>query len=549
MPTLFIYLLQASGTMTVFYLGYISCFRRETFYSYNRILLLSAFIFSAVLPLLPLPALHWAQKAPEAGAPVTAYFVDNANAPTQVATAAPVHHWWEPITQHVTTILLAMYIAVAVTLLIIHLLQLWKIKRLVNAGNVYVHNNIRYVQLSGITAPFSFLRTIFFDPNAHEHTELRHILQHEEAHVQQYHSIDMLLSSCYCCLYWINPFAWRCKKALQLNLEFLADEAVIKTTDAPDEYQYSLLKIGLSGNRMAMVNHFSKSFIKNRILMMNKTQSPTRRTWRYLLLLPVLTLTAGLLSATQPDVTDTSGNKYLAEDNGRLYGIVTPSTSDKDFEEMKNILAKRYKTLKLPLLKRHVDGSIDRIIFQIIDSSSSSTSMLFTDEPMKTFFFYSGKQEGGVSIYPFETLPQSLINLAIAESHGNIKGVTTDSTYAERYPGGKDALARKLSQTIRYPRVCQENDIAGNVTVQYKIRADGVISDIEILEAPHKALGDEVKRAIGELAAFRADPSGKTVTVTMHAAYMLEKPNGERIQGPDSEKANRDIVIVGYARK
>lgn len=282
--------------------------------------------------------------------------------------------------------------------------------------------------------------------------------------------------------------------------------------------------------------------------MMNKTQSPPRRTWRYLLLLPVLTLTAGLLSATRPASTDTTGNKYLAEENGILYGVITPSTSDKDFEEIKNALAERNKTLTLPLLQRNANGDIDHIIFKINDSAATM-SMHLVDEPMATFFFYSGKKESGIGPVAFEKLPQSLINLAIKESNSDIKGLTTDSTYAERYPGGRDALARRLSQTIRYPRVCQENNIAGNVTIQYKIRPDGAISDIEVLEAPHKALGEEVKRAIGELSAFRADPSGKTVTVTMHAAYMLEKPNGESIQGPDSERANRDIVIVGYARK
>ncbi len=34
--------------------------------------------------------------------------------------------------------------------------------------------------------------------------------------------------------------------------------------------------------------------------MINKTQSPRLRTWRYLLLLPVFALAAGLLAATSP---------------------------------------------------------------------------------------------------------------------------------------------------------------------------------------------------------------------------------------------------------
>ncbi|SEW10346.1 M56 family metallopeptidase [Chitinophaga arvensicola] len=548
MPTLFIYLLQTSGVMTIFYLGYITCFKKETFYSYNRILLLSAFIFSAVLPLLPLPAFHWSEKAPEAGTPVNVYFADNANPQTPVLVATPETHWWEPLTQNAVAILSVVYIAVAVILIVMHLLQLWNIRRLAKSGDAYVHNNIRYVKLNGLTAPFSFLRTIFFDPNAHEQTELQHILKHEEAHVLQYHSADMLLSSLYCCLCWINPFAWCCKRALQLNLEFLADEAVIKNTDAPDEYQYSLLKIGLGGNRMAVVNHFSKSFIKNRILMMNKTQSPPLRTWRYLLLLPVLTLTAGLLSATQPEVNDSSGNKYISVENGMLYGVITPATSDKDLEEIKSILKESNSTLMIPVLKRKADGNIDRIQFEI-KNPNSGMSVSYVDHPMETFFFYSGSKERGIGPIPLGTFPQSLIDVAIKESNGRVKGVTTDSTYANRFPGGKSAYARELSKTIRYPRVCQEENIAGNVMIQYKILPDGTISNVEVLRAPHRALGAEVKRAIEALPAFRPDPSGKTEMVTTNVAYMLEKANGERIQEEALPPSKQDIVVIGYASK
>ncbi|MET3875175.1 M56 family metallopeptidase [Chitinophaga sp. OAE865] len=546
MPTLFIYILQTSCAMTLFYLLYISCFKKETFYRYNRILLLSAFIFSAVLPLLPIPALRWVEKPTENVSPVSVYFSNNPQVQTPVQEVAAVHHWWDPFLQHAGTTLLTAYIIIAAMLLLIHLLQLLKIRRLAASGNVYERNNIRYVQLPGITAPFSFLRTIFFDPNAHAHTELQHILRHEEAHVQQYHSADMLLSALYCCICWINPFAWRCKRALQLNLEFLADEAVIQTTDAPDAYQYSLLKIGMKESRIALVNHFSKSFIKNRILMMNKTQSPRLRTWRYLLLLPVLGLAAGLLSATSPlpEKKSPAGSKYLATDKDALYGVVTRLTTDDDLAEMQKVLKEKGVIVDIPTLKRDGNQEITGIEFRM---TSARWSMSTTRDPFGTYFFYCAPKEGAIGPIPMKNCPQSLLKVAIAESKEPLKGVTSDTSFINRFPGGETAYRKTVAKNVRYPRGSQQNKIAGVVALQYKIQPNGSINDIEVLFSPDKALGEEVKRVVEQFPAFAADPSGKTVTVSLRVSFMLDNGSGGFIKGQDAD--NADVVVVGYLPK
>lgn len=549
MPTLFLYILQASGSMALFYLLYIICFKKETFYQYNRILLLSAFVCSALLPLLPVPALQW-KTTPVAESPSAAvYFNNNVYAATQMGEVTIVQHWWDPIIQHAVPMLLSVYIGVAILLLLVHVLQLVKISRLAKTGDSYTQNNIRYVQISGITAPFSFLRTIFFDPNAHEPTELQHILRHEEAHVRQYHSADMLLSAVYCCLCWINPFAWMCKRALQLNLEFLADDAAVQTFNTPSAYQYSLIKISTSRSPVAIVNHFSKSFIKNRILMMNKTQSPRLRAWRYLMLLPVLGLTAGLLSATSPTTTQESGaQKYLATEKGVLYGMVTRLTSDDDLADMKKVLAEKGITINVPVLKRNATGEIISIRFVAQDTKRSTLGETLDQGPINPFFFYFGEKESGIGEIAGKNFPRSLINLALTESNGSVKGVTSDSTFLNRFPGGKEAYRKTIAKNTRYPRVSHDNNKVGTVTMQYKIQPSGAITDVEVLTTPDEALGDEVKRVVGLLPAFAADPAGKTVTVSLRAAFMLYGGTPERqIKGPDAE--NADIVIVGYGKK
>jgi TonB family protein len=549
MPALFLYLLQTAGSMALFYLLYISCFKRETFYRYNRIVLLSAFVCSALLPLLPVPALHW-KPTSEADSPAaTVYFNDNAHATTQTSEVVMATHWWDPILQHLSAVLITLYIGVAILLLLIHILQLVKIRRLAHTGDSYVQNNIRYVQISGLTAPFSFLRTIFFDPNAHEPTELQHILRHEEAHVQQYHSADMLLSAVYCCLCWINPFAWMCKRALQLNLEFLADEAAVHAFNAPSAYQYSLIKISTSRNRVAIVNHFSKSFIKNRILMMNKTPSPRLRTWRYLMLLPVLGLTAGLLSATSPITSQDSGaQKYLATDKGVLYGMVTRLTSDDDLADMKKVLAEKGITMNVPVLKRNAAGEIISIRFVAVDKKKNTLGETLENGPIGTFFFYFGEKESGIGELASTNFPKNLLQTALTENNGNLKGVTTDSTFLNRFPGGREAYAKTFAKNTRYPRVAQENKTVGTVVVQYKIQPSGAITDVEVIATPDKIMGEEVKRVVGLLPSFKPDPAGKVVTVALRTSFRLmgDTPE-EELKGREDQ--NSDIIVMGYTIK
>ncbi|NLR78906.1 M56 family metallopeptidase [Chitinophaga eiseniae] len=547
MPTLFLYILQASGAMALFYLLYISCFRKETFYRYNRILLLSAFIFSALLPLLPVPAMHWSKIVAPEGGNTQVYFADHLhNSPAHTNVVA-VTHWWDPLLAHSTTILLAIYAAVALSLAIIHGLQLLKINRLAKSGYVYSRNRIRYIHIEKLAAPFSFLNTIFIDHNAYEYTEFMHILQHEEAHVKQYHSVDMLFSAFYCCLFWINPFAWRCKKALQLNLEFLADDAVVTSSLAPVDYQYSLLRLGTPRTPVAIVSHFSKSFIKNRILMMNKTQSPRLRTWRYLLLLPVLALTAGLLSATTNDAIRQSGaDKYLTTENGVVHGMITRLTTDQDLADMKAALAAKDIHLSLHALKRSASGEIIYIKFDVKDKRSGLADETLDGPLISPLYFYLGPDESGIGPMPFKHTPKSLLARALKESNGQARGITTDSTYLSRFPGGEEAYKRTFAKNLRYPRYCQENDIVGEVMAQYTILANGTIENAEVLIAPDKTMGEEVKRVIKALPSFKPDAEGKIVTVTLTADFMLEQ-DGKFHKGPGSESA--DITVVAYGKK
>lgn len=111
-------------------------------------------------------------------------------------------------------------------------------------------------------------------------------MMHEYVHVRQKHSVDILLAEILCLLQWFNPFAWMLRKYIRQNLEFLADNEVIRHGIAPREYQLLLLKV--MGVNPHLVAPFGFSFLKKRIKMMNKNKTPGIQAVRFLFALPLL---------------------------------------------------------------------------------------------------------------------------------------------------------------------------------------------------------------------------------------------------------------------
>jgi len=116
------------------------------------------------------------------------------------------------------------------------------------------------------------------------------ILEHEKAHARQLHSLDVLLGRATTILLWINPLAWWYQKSIQQNLEYLADSQAVRKLTSLKEYQYTLLKV--SGNSLtpALVNSFYSSLIKKRIVMLHKSKSKQSNQFKYLLIIPFLSL-------------------------------------------------------------------------------------------------------------------------------------------------------------------------------------------------------------------------------------------------------------------
>ena len=157
----------------------------------------------------------------------------------------------------------------------------------------------RIVETGGNGAPCSFGRYIFINPALYDDETYEQILAHEKIHVQQGHSIDIMLAELCIVLQWFNPFAWRYRKALEDNLEFLTDAAVIKNphTDA-SHYQMSLLRVSAPHLPLSITSNYNQSLLKKRIIMMHIKKSSVRTTWKYFFLPPLLMAMVCLFNAT-----------------------------------------------------------------------------------------------------------------------------------------------------------------------------------------------------------------------------------------------------------
>ena len=109
--------------------------------------------------------------------------------------------------------------------------------------------------LSDATCPFSFFRWIFVNPKAQTEEQLQEIMIHERTHVEQWHSLDILLTELLTAFCWMNPFVWLLRREVRLNLEFLADERVVAAGSERKAYQYHLLGLAYGKNVATISNN------------------------------------------------------------------------------------------------------------------------------------------------------------------------------------------------------------------------------------------------------------------------------------------------------
>jgi len=163
-----------------------------------------------------------------------------------------------------TTFFYLLYASVSVLLLIRLVVQLISVFSIhLQRKKVWIEQTeIR--QIDKRMAPFSFFNKVYINPSMHTAIEFKEILAHENTHVRQLHSFDVITGEFMTIICWINPAAWLLKQEIRQNLEFLADNQVIESGFDAKNYQYHLIRLAYQTPEIKLTNNFNVSSFKKK---------------------------------------------------------------------------------------------------------------------------------------------------------------------------------------------------------------------------------------------------------------------------------------------
>ena len=159
--------------------------------------------------------------------------------------------------------------------------------------------------------PFSFLRSVFVNPEVFTKSELQQVLRHERTHIRQRHTWDLLFTEAVRVLQWFNPVIYLYAKELSCVHEYLADEAVLSCGTSRRDYLELLYKQLCVGKFVPVGNSFRHLLTKKRILMMNQPVKRRVSAWWLLALVPII---AGLLLVNCHPKTETIAEEEAVEE-------------------------------------------------------------------------------------------------------------------------------------------------------------------------------------------------------------------------------------------
>ena len=292
MSAVLLYSIKSAIVLTMLYLPYMLMLRRESFFRFNRMVLLSILLLSLVLPLCNIPwmsldhqpVVQAAQlQMLEMGIPV--HVLPEVQVLAEGAASQGTSRF------SVFFLVSLIYIIGMVALL---MMRLWQVARLqfgLRQGVLW-HNDEQGVRIychSGDVAPFSWMRNIVINEKDYDEAG-REIVLHEMGHIQGRHSWDVVLLTLVQMLQWWNPLCYVLGISLRDVHEYEADNFVLEQGVSAQGYQLLLIRKAVGSGSYAFANSFNHSLTKKRITMMKKIKSNPWMKSKALYVIPVAAL-------------------------------------------------------------------------------------------------------------------------------------------------------------------------------------------------------------------------------------------------------------------
>ncbi|MBL1407903.1 M56 family metallopeptidase [Sphingobacterium faecale] len=544
-----VYLLLVNIALTIGFGLYHICFRKLTFFQWNRLYLLGIVVLAILIPIglfIDISSLI----AEDEVIPQVNFIevMDVMYIPMAVAQ-----------TSYSLVDLLTVLYWTAVSLGVIALVyRLWTVKRAFISEKRYVS--------------FSFFKWVFLGAEVQNEQIIN---RHEQVHVEQGHSYDILLLELICVFNWFNPIVYLIRKELKFQHECIADELCSEDKVA---YAELLVANAMRTDVNSLVHEFSnQSFLKKRIMMLFKNKSSNRNKLFYLAGIPLVLIIAGStlifntsrakevvadVEAQLADVTFPKdilgGSTEMDEETSNLLAPMDQDTSKKinaqgqvdddvifetaeiNPEPPGGMVAYRkwigesyqYPTaavdagIKGTVLIYFVvekDGQLSNLkVVQDLDYGTGKAALDMLNKSAK----WSPAVQNGKAVRVAYTLPirLDLTNMGITEADKNV--VFIEAEQMPEPPEGVPAFRKWIGNNYQYPSDAIDAGVRGTIRLKFIVEKDGSLSNIKAEEDLGYGTGEAAVELLEKSPKWKVGvQNGRTVRVEYSLPIRLDLTN------------------------
>jgi bla regulator protein blaR1 len=545
------YIIQVAAFQLMFLMIYDAFLKKETFFNWNRIYLLSTAILSVVIPFIRLEVFkntipeQYIVNLPEVIIGNTPTNQNTIQLETVIIESKPFWTWDNVLyTGIILATLLFVFKIVKVILMLIK-----------NPKSKF--GNLLIISLLNSNAAFSFFHYIFLGERLNERDK-EAILKHEMVHVKEKHTFDLLFFEVMRILFWFNPTVYMYQNRIMTLHEFIADQQAVKHQDKTQYYQNLLSQVFQTQNISFINPFFHQSLIKKRIVMLQKSKSKQVKLFKYGLLIPIV---FGMLVYTSSFAQD--GGKTSQEEQNLEQFTFTFTVGEESTENTKMIY-NHYITF----LIEHPEY----VGWQKVDSASNKKVLTYSihslDEKVPANATKVDMEFNGNSfvVYHIEELMDAPLSQSESEETKKEKEerlLKLKEKYKDElevpfavidnvplFPECENSSSRKEKMDCTSTSISEHvsknfnTDLAANlgltgrqrITVLFKIDTEGNIVGVQS-RAPHPALETEAIRVINTLPKMvPGEHNGKKVIVpySLPIVFMVGEDNTPKL----NEKAN-----------
>ena len=290
-----VYLLKVIACSGLLYAFYFFFLQKEKMLVFNRFFLLGCLIIPFLLPLV----IFETTLREHLGVPVRPFEELYVVMEEPAKPVSAISGSLTPATGTVdgTAVAEVVFFCVSLLLLIRFIRNLMYYRRLLRYSTKIKKDRFSIALLDAEVPAHSFMRTIFLNRQAYERGLIDHdILLHEEVHIKQRHSLDILFTELLLVAFWFNPFLFLFKKYIRMNHEFLADAGVVRYTGDRARFQELVFKMVSLPAGAPLSSNFYLVTKKRLIMLYKETSTRVKRTKglvAFLIFLPLLVVFAG----------------------------------------------------------------------------------------------------------------------------------------------------------------------------------------------------------------------------------------------------------------